>query len=181
MARSSTPPDPLPIQQLQTVADLLEIPPLARIYAYILQTGPVSVAEIIDDLGVPQGSAYEYVQHLEATGLVENNREKRPYEYDAEPISPTLSTDGGSWAITPALIVAVARRDVDQDIDRRGIEGLAVALDFGAEYVAGSINHRIAARKLELSPLEVGIILHALEPIVEEYGEKRRRSTEIQR
>jgi len=164
-----------PIQQLQTVADLLETPALARLYAHILQYGPVTVSEIVDALDIPQGTAYDYVQNLETTGLVEKTRDQRPYEYNGEPIALTLSTDGETQTITPALIAAVARRDEDEDIDvyidRHGLDGLAVALAYAYEYVEGAVNHRIAARELDLSPLEAEIILQALEPVATKYAD----------
>lgn len=164
-----------PIQQLQTVVDLLETPALARMYAHIIQDGPVTVASVIDDLDIPQGTAYDYVQKLETAGLVEKTRDQRPSEYDAESISLTLSTDGETQTITPALIAAVARRDKNEDIDvyieRHGLDGLAVALEYAYEYVDGSVNHRIAARELDLSPLEAEIILQALEPVAKEYAD----------
>ena len=52
-----------------------------------------------------------------------------------------------------------------------GIDGLAVALEYAAEYVDGTVNHRLAARELDLSPLKAEIILQALEPVVTEYTE----------
>ncbi|MFC5973709.1 helix-turn-helix domain-containing protein [Halomarina salina] len=164
-----------PIQQLQTVADLLDSPALARLYAHILQYGPITVSEIVDTLDIPQGTAYDYVQNLETAGLVEKSREQRPYEYDAEAIALTLSTDGETQTITPALIAAVARRDEDEDIDvyieRHGLDGLAAALEYAYEYIDGTVNHRIAARELDLSPLEAEIILQALEPVAAEYAD----------
>lgn len=164
-----------PIRQLQTVVDLLETPRLARIYAYVLRDGPVTVSEIVDELAIPQGTAYDYVQKLETAGVVAKTRGQRPYEYDAETISLTLSTDGETQTITPALIAAVARRDEDEDIDvfidRHGLDGLAVALEYAAEYVDGTVNHRIAARELDLSPLEAEIVLQALEPVATEYAD----------
>jgi len=164
-----------PIQQLQTVVDLLETPTLARMYAHILRDGPITVSDIVSALDIPQGTAYDYIQKLEAAGLVEKTQEKRPYEYDTETISLTLSTDGDSQTITPALIAAVARRETDEDIDvfvdRHGLDGLATALEYAADYVEGTVNHRIAARELDLSPLEAEIILQALEPVVTEYAE----------
>lgn len=170
MAESTARSNRLPIQQLQTLVDLLETPALARIYVYVLQEGPVTVAGVVDEVDVPQGTAYDYVQKLETSGLMEKTRDKRPYEYDAEPISLTLSTDGHTQTITPALIAAVARREDDEDIDiyidRHGLDGLAVALEYTSEYVDGTVNHRIAARELDLSPLEAEIILQALEPVV---------------
>lgn len=160
-----------PIQQLQTIVDLLETPALARTYAHILQDGPVTVSKSVDELDIPQGTAYDYVRKLETAGLVEKTRDQRPYEFDAESISLTLSTDGETQTITPALIAAVARRDqneaIDVYIERHGLDGLAVAL----EYVEGMVNHRIAARELDLSPLEAEIILQAIEPIATEYAD----------
>jgi len=173
MAESPTQPEQGPIHQLETVVDLLDTPPLARIYAHVLQHGPVTVGDLVEVLDVPQGTAYDYVQKLEAVGLIEKTSDQRPHDYDAEPLSLTLSTDGETRTITPALVAAVARRDRDQDIDvfvdRHGLDGLAAALDYAFEYVEGSVNHRIAARELDLSPIEAEVILQALEPVAETY------------
>jgi DNA-binding MarR family transcriptional regulator len=174
MAKSPTRSDHPPIQHLQTVVDVLETPALARIYAHILDDGPVTVADIVKDLDAPQGTAYDYVEKLETAGLVEKVGGKRPYEYDADPVSITLTTDGASRTITPALIAAVARReddgDVDTYVDRHGLDSLARALDYAVEYVDGEVNSRIAARELDISPLEAEIVLQALEPIAEAYA-----------
>jgi DNA-binding MarR family transcriptional regulator len=138
----------------------------------------VTFSEIVDELAIPQGTAYDHVQKLEAAELVAKSHEQRPYEYDAEPITLTLSTDGATQTITPALIAAVARRDEDEDIDvyieRHGLDGLAAALEYAAEYVDGSVTHRIAARELDLSPLETEIILQTLEPVATEYADAAR-------
>lgn len=174
MAEAPSRSDRPPLRHLRTVVDLLETPALARIYACVLRDGPVTVAEIVEALDVPQGTAYDYVRKLESASLVEKTRERRPYEYDAEPISLTLSTDGETRTITPALVAAVARSGADGDIDlyveRHGLDGLAEALEYAVEYVDGTVNHRIAARELDISPLEAEIILQALEPIAEEYA-----------
>lgn len=164
-----------PIQQLQTVVDLLETPALARLYAHVLQDGPMTVADIVDELDIPQGTVYDYIQKLEAAGFVENVSDHRPAAYNTESISLTLSTDGETQTITPALIAAVAQRDEQEDInvfiERHGLDGLAVALEYAYEYVDGTVNHRIAARELDLSPLEAEIILQALEPVAIEYAD----------
>ncbi|QLH79600.1 helix-turn-helix domain-containing protein [Halosimplex rubrum] len=174
MAKSPTGSSHPPIRHLQTVVDVLETPALARIYAHILDDGPVTVADLVEDLGVPQGTAYDYVEKLETAGLVEKVRDQRPCEYAAEPVTLTLTTDGNSRTIAPALIAAVARReddgDIDTFVDRHGLDGLAQALDYAAEYVEGSVNARIAARELDVSPLEAEIVLQALEPVVETYA-----------
>jgi len=175
MAQSPSRSDHPPIRQFQTVVDLLETPTLARMYAYVLRNGPATVSELVSELDIPQGTAYDYIQKLEAAALAEQTREQRPAEYDTESISLTLSTDGGTQTITPALIAAVARSETDEDIDvfvdRHGLDGLAAALEYAVEYVEGTVNHRIAARELDLSPLEAEIILQALEPVVTEYSD----------
>jgi DNA-binding MarR family transcriptional regulator len=173
MAKSPAESGADPIRQLQAIVGLLETPALARIYARVLRDGPLTVGALVDDLDVPQGTAYDYVGRLEAAGLVTRVRDERPYEYDAEPVSLTLSTDGHTRTITPALIAAVARREEDEDIDvyvdRHGLDGLALALEYAAEYVEGTANARIAARELDVSPLEAEVVLQALEPVVEAY------------
>jgi DNA-binding MarR family transcriptional regulator len=172
MAQSPHPSGRPPIGRVRAVVDLLETPVLARVYTYILQDGPVTVAEIIDELDVPQGTAYDYVGSLEAAGLVGATRDRRPSEYVAEPVSITVSTAGGSRTITAALVAAVARRVEDEDVDvfieRHGLDGLADALDYASEGAGGTVNRRVAARELDLSLVEAETILRALEPVATE-------------
>lgn len=174
MSRPSPPAGP-PIEQLRTIVELLETPALARLYAHILREGGTTVGKAIEELEVPQGTAYDYVRRLEAAGVVERTSDERPYVYAADPVSLTLSTDDETRTITPELIAAIARRSDDEDldvfVDRHGIDGLAEALEYAREFVDGTVNHRIAARELDLSPLEAEIVLQALEPIVREYGD----------
>ena len=70
------------------------------------------MGRLVDELDIPPGTTYDYVQKLETAGLVEKTRDQRPYEYDADPISLTLSTDGDTRTVTPALIAAVFSRSV---------------------------------------------------------------------
>jgi len=171
MAQSSLAATP-PIQQVRTVLDLLETPALARIYAYTLRRRSVTVPELVDALDVPQGTAYEYVRRLESADLLSTERSSRPHEYEAEPLSVTLSSGDETRTITPELVEAVARRTDDEDIDlyvdRHGIDGLASALEYARQRVEGSTTHRIAARELDVPPVEAEIILQALEPVVRE-------------
>jgi DNA-binding transcriptional ArsR family regulator len=170
MSQSTTPAGTLPIEQLRTLVDLLENPTLARIYTYMLENDGATVENLITNLDLPQGTAYDYVGKLEKSGLITKTREKRPYEFAAEPLSITLTTDGEARTITAELVDAVGRREVVEDIDvyldRHGIDGLATVLEYAHEYVDGTVNHRIMARELDLSPLEAEIILQALEPVV---------------
>lgn len=172
MAQSSPPTQTPSIEQLRAVLDILETPALARIYAHTLRHGPVTVAELVDALDVPQGTAYEYVRKLERAGLLSTEQSSRPHEYEADPISLTLSADDETRTITPELVDAVARRvdddDIDAYIDRHGIDGLATALEYARQRVEGTVTHRIVARELDVAPLEAEIILQALEPVVRE-------------
>ena len=52
-----------------------------------------------------------------------------------------------------------------------GLDGIAIALECAYEYVDGTVNHWIAARELDLSPLEAEIILQAFEPVAAEYAD----------
>ncbi|NGM69098.1 TrmB family transcriptional regulator [Natronolimnobius sp. AArcel1] len=170
MSKSTTPPEQPPIRQLQTVLELLETPSLARIYSYVCLTEDVPVEELISTLEVPQGTVYDYVNRLEDAGLLQKTRTERPYRFDAEPLSVTVTIDGDQQTISAELVDAVGRSDENQDIsvylDRHGIDGLATALEYAREYVGGTVNHRIMARELDLSSLEAEIILQALEPVV---------------
>lgn len=167
---SSTPP----IEQVRTLVELLETPSLARVYAYVRRDGPVTVADLIEHTDIPQGTAYDYVRKLESIGLLTKTREERPFAFEANDVEFTLSSGDETRTITPELIAAIARRtenaDLDVYIDRHGIDGLATAIEYAREYLDGSVNHRIMAREVGLSPLEAGIVLQALEPIVRAHG-----------
>lgn len=170
MSQSTAPGGTPPLEQLRTLVDLLENPTLARIYIYVLENDEATVENLITDLDLPQGTTYDYIGKLEESGLITKTREERPYEFAAEPLSITLTTDGEARTITAELVDAVGRREIVEDIDvyldRHGIDGLATALEYAHEYVDGTVNHRIMARELDLSPLEAEIILQALEPVV---------------
>lgn len=173
MSKSAPPTDSISIERLRTVVDLLENPTLGRIYIHILHRDGTTVADVVSELGVPQGTAYDYVRTLESADLLVRATDERPYEFVADPLSITLITDGDARTITAALVAAVARRvedeDVDVYLDRHGLDGLATALEYAREYVDGTVNHRIMARECDISPLEAEIILQALEPLVDNY------------
>jgi hypothetical protein len=172
MAHTASHTPPPSIEQLQTVVSLLETPALARLYAYVLHNGKTTVSEVVEAVDIPQGTAYDYVRTLETAGLLTKATDNRPYEYEAEEITFTFSTDGGTRTITPTLIDAIAHRtdngDIDVFVDRHGLDGLVTALEYAREYVDGTVNHRIMAREQDLSPLEAEIVLQALEPIVQQ-------------
>lgn len=159
-----------PLRQFQIVSELLETPALARVYTHVNRAGPVTVGETVAETGVPQGTAYDYVERLETAGLLTTVEEGRPTTYTAESVGLTLSTDGVTRTLDSTLVAAVARRETDEDldvfVDRHGLDGLAAALEYAREFVDGTVNARITARELDLSPLEAEIVLQSLEPVV---------------
>jgi len=144
----------------------------AWIYTYIRHHPETTIQAIVETLELPQRTVYEYVDDLEAAGFINQSNEGRPAEYTAQAIDLQLVEDDAERRITPELIEAIARRtqddDIDTYIDRHGLDGLAVALEYAREYVDGSVTHQIMAREQELSPLETGVILDALRPVVED-------------
>lgn len=159
------------LSEMVSLVDVIQKPTLARIYTAIRRTGPKSVGEIVEELNVPERTAYDYVYTLEDGGFLQSVSETRPVSYTATEIYFTLQAGGETRAITPEFVAAIARRDTNDNIDvyldKHGIDGLATALDYTNEYVNGTMNHRIMARELDLSPLEASIILQALRKVVE--------------
>lgn len=153
------------------VFELLGNPRKAWIYTYIRHQSVATIQDVIATLELPERTVYEYVDGLEAAGFVEQSNSGRPAEYAAQEIDLQLVKGDAERQISPELVEAVARRiqdeDIDTYIDRHGLDGLAVAIEYAREYVDGSVTHQIMAREQEITPLEAGIILDALRPIVE--------------
>ncbi|PHQ37720.1 TrmB family transcriptional regulator [Halorubrum persicum] len=152
--------------------ELLGNPRKAWIYTYIDHHPATTIQDIVETLDLPQRTVYEYVDDLEAAGFIEQSNDGRPAEYTAHEIDLQLVAGDAKRRITPELVEAIARQmrddDIDTYVDRHGLDGLAVALEYAREYVDGSVTHQIMAREQELSPLEAGVILDALRPVVED-------------
>ena len=165
------------IRDFLSVADLLEEPQLAQLYAYLAREGEATVGELMEALDLAQGTAYTYVNQLVDTGVLEATADNQPRTYTTRDIDLTITTtdNGREYTITAALIDAVGRRTTDEDIDtyidRHGIAGLATALTYAVDRERGDVTHRTMASDLNISPLAAEIILQALRPIVNEYFE----------
>lgn len=144
----------------------------AWIYTYLRHNPETTTEDVVETLEIPQRTVYEYIGDLEAAGFIEQSNEGRPAEYTACEIDIQLIQDDAERRITPELVEAIARRtrddDIDTYIDRHGLDGLAIALEYAREYVDGSVTHRIMAREQEITPMEAGVILDALRPAVED-------------
>lgn len=161
------------VQNFLSVADLLEEPQLARLYAHLTREGEMTVGELMTTLDLAQGTAYSYVDRLVDAGVVDVVREGQPRTYAAREIDLTVADSDREYTITPALIDAVGRRETDDDIDtyidRHGIAGLATALTYAVARERGEVTHRTMARDLDVSALAAEIVLQALRPVVLEH------------
>src|SRR6056297_2233548 len=98
------------VRDFLSVADLLEEPQLAQLYTYIAHEGEATVQDVIEDLGLAQGTAYSYVNRLVDTGVVEVIQTELPRQYAANEIDLTVTASKDrQYTITPALIDAVGR------------------------------------------------------------------------
>jgi len=163
------------VQDFLSVADLLEEPQLAQLYAYFAREDEATVQNVMEDLELAQGTAYSYVNRLVDAGVIDVTDDGQPRRYTAREIDLTVTTATGdrAYTITPALIDAVGRRKTDADIDtyigRHGVAGLATALTYAVARELGEVTHRLMAEDLDISPLAAEIILQALRPVVDEY------------
>lgn len=175
MSRTSNQTDGDIVREFLSVADLLEEPQLAQLYAYLDRNAGASVQDVMDDLEFAQGTAYSYVNRLVDTAVVEVITDEQPRQYAAREIDLTVTTTAGDreYTITPALIDAVGRRetnvDIDTYIDRHGVAGLATALTYAVAREQGEMTHRLMADDLDISPLAAEMILQALRPVVHEH------------
>lgn len=175
MSRSANRDDGDLVRQFLSVADLLEEPELAQLYAHLAREGEATVQELMDALNLAQGTAYTYVNRLVDAGLLEVTRETQPRAYTAREIDLTVTAaeNGREYTITPILVDAVGRRTSDEDIDtyidRHGIDGLATALTYAIARERGEFTHEVMARDMGISPLAAEYILQALRPVVHEH------------
>jgi len=143
----------------------------AWIYTYLRHHPSTTIQAVVAAGDLPERTVYDYVADLEAAGLLEQSNDGRPAAYEANDLHLELVDGDAKRQITPELIEAIARRrrdeDIDVYIDRHGLDGLAVALDYTRDYVAGEITHQIMAREQDITAMEAGVILDALRPVVD--------------
>jgi len=185
MSRTSNHADGDIVRDLLSIADLLEDPQLAQLYAYLAREAEATVPDVMDELDLAQGTAYNYVNRLVDAGVVEVTNDEQPRRYAAHEIDLTVSTPAGDreYTITPALIDAVGRRetnaDIDTYIDRHGVAGLATALTYAVARERGEVTHRLMADDLDISPLAAEMILQALRPVVYEHYDVDKAGTAL--
>jgi len=157
---------------LLTYAELLNTPRLARLYIYILKSGPVDVDTIKTDLEMAHSTAYKYIGQLEEMDLLIRNEDDRPSTVTAEPIRLLIQTDDDALVASPALVDAIGRQfdtdDIRVFVDRQGIPKLAAALHYAIRIRNGELTQRTAASKLDVHPVEAMTVFAALEDVLDE-------------
>jgi hypothetical protein len=81
---------------------------------------------------------YEDVKNLVESGILECVTDTQPHRYRTRQIDLNIQIDEHSYQITPALFVALARHETNENIqlflDRHGVSGLATALEYARDY-----------------------------------------------
>jgi len=93
VSRTSNRADGDIVQDFLSVADLLDEPQLAQLYAYLAREGEATVQDVMDDLEIAQGTAYSYVNRLVDAGVVEVTDDGQPRKYTARAIDLTELTE----------------------------------------------------------------------------------------
>jgi DNA-binding Lrp family transcriptional regulator len=159
-----------PLDAMLAISDVVTNQRYAKIYARVLTLDTPTVEELSEGLDSSTTTVYEDVKHLVESGILERVTDTQPHRYRARQIDLHVGTDEDSYQITPALFVALARRETNENIqlflDRHGVSSLATALEYARDYVQGRMNARIMAREQDLPVLEAETILQELRDVL---------------
>jgi DNA-binding Lrp family transcriptional regulator len=159
-----------PLDAMLAISDVVTNQRYAQIYARVLTLDTPTVEELSEGLDSSTTTVYEDVKHLVESGILERVTDTQPHRYRARQINLHVGTDEDSYKITPALFVALARRETNENIqlflDRHGVSGLATALEYARDYVQGRMNARIMAREQDLPELEAETILQEIRDVL---------------
>ena len=159
-----------PLDAMLAISDVVTNPRYAQIYARVLTLDTPTVEELSEGLDSSTTTVYEDVKHLVESGILERVTDTQPHRYRARQIDLNIGTDDDSYHITPALFVALARRETNENIqlflDRHGVGGLATGLEYARDYVQGRMNARTMAREQDLPVLEAETILQELRDVL---------------
>jgi len=162
--------DSHPLDAMLAISDVVTNQRYAQIYARMLTLDTPTIAELSEGLDSSTTTVYEDVHHLVESGILERVTDTQPHRYRARQIELNVGTNDGSYQITPALIVALARRETNENIqlffDRHGVGGLATAFEYARDYVRGRMNARIMAREQDLPVLEAETIMQELRDVL---------------
>jgi hypothetical protein len=159
-----------PLDAMLAISDVVTNNRYAQIYARVLTLDSPTVEELSESLDSSTTTVYEDVKHLVESGILKRVTDTQPHRYRARQIDLHVGTDDDAYHITPALFVALARRETNENIqlflERHGVGGLATALEYARDYVQGRMNARIMAREQDLPVLEAETILQELRDVL---------------
>ncbi|WP_251344572.1 helix-turn-helix domain-containing protein [Haloplanus halophilus] len=159
-----------PLDTMLAVSDVIQNNRLAQLYTRVLDLDAPTVEELAEGLESSTTTVYDDVKHLVEIGLLERVTETQPHRYRASRVDMTIQADGETFQITPTLLVALAERQSNENInlyiDRHGVSGLATAIEYARAYAQSKMNARIMAREQEIPVLEAETILQELQEII---------------
>jgi hypothetical protein len=162
--------DSHPLDTMLAVSDVIQNERLARLYGRVLELDTPTVEELASRSASSKTTVYEDVKHLVEIGVLERVTDSQPHRYRARRVNMTIQTDEETFQITPTLLVALAQRDSNENIelyiDRHGISGLATAIEYARAYAESEMTARIMAREQEIPVLEAETILQELQEII---------------
>lgn len=161
-----------PLDTMLAVSDVIHENRLAHLYTRAFELNSPTVEELAVGLESSTTTVYEDVKHLVEIGLLERVTETQPHRYRASRVDLTVQADGEMFHITPTLLVALAARESNENInlylDRHGVSGLATAIEYARAYTQSKMNARIMARELDIPVLEAETILQELQEIIQD-------------
>ena len=173
-----------PLDSMLAVSAVVANKRYAQIYAQVLTLDTPTIEELSEDLDSSTTTVYEDVKHLVESGILERVTETQPHRYQAREIDLNVQIGDETYEITPALFVALARSETNENlrlfIDRHGTGGLAGALEYARSYVQGQMNARIMAREQDIPVLEAETILQELRDVLLDVEPDREQSPDIE-
>jgi len=152
------------------VSDVIQNERLARLYARVLELDTPTVEELASRSASSKTTVYEDVKHLVEIGVLDRVTDSQPHRYSVRRVDMTIQTGEETFQITPTLLVALAQRDSNDNIElyveRHGVSGLATAIEYARAYTKSEMTARIMAREQEIPVLEAETILQELQEIL---------------
>jgi len=168
--------DSHPLDTMLAISNVIQNERQASVYARVFELETPTVQEIAAGIESSTTTVYEDVDHLVDVGLLDRVTETQPHRFRSRGIDMSVHTET-EYRVTPVLLIARARADVNETIERyvnrHGIGGLATAVEYARAYVQGETNARLMARDLDMPVYEAELILQELHEIILEVEPER--------
>lgn len=173
-----------PLDAMLAVSTVIQNSRLARLYVAVLERGTPTVDELVEGVTSSKTTVYEDLNRLVDIGVLERVTDGQPHRYRARSVEMTIQADGDTFEVTPTLLVGLARRETNENLelytDRHGVSGLATAIEYARAYIASEMTARIMAREQEIPVLEAETILQELEELCLEIEDDSPPSLDIE-